>query len=638
MAKKEELNKLFGMDASRIITDALIFQEPDKEEWIEASERLNNLLTKNQLWAMCQALQPLLHTHGAVMVKMKSNGKNRPATELQSLFSQSTNKMDMARGLALILCKQANLQHYADRLKPEQRELWQLLLSKIYVSIDEAKQVLKEQRVIIEEQHRGYYYYNKTEKLDPPELMFFTITRSLSATKMRYGYRQKATFLTVPPAIYPYFYNLFFPEAKDTAAKPGNDHIVCNFEADSVAKYPLLQGLIKADKLQVKTKGVGLSDIKRVGKTLALDEIFGNEAVKNSLQENIRTLHYIQLPTLYHYFNSYQKTGDDTYAEMLRNLFCEDQYWLDSFFVQLLLPHIKGLRRQIVECNTLKQLFYTVIRLLKEEPKNWIATSDIMQHTLSIATEEPTVPYMPMVFRPEGQSDAYDIENEFSHRKIDVGSFVPEFGLAAIQAQALLLCSLGMAEVALSPLHRSESPFARTDYLRLTPLGRYALKVSNKYEAPHIEQAAYFELDPERLIIRSLVTPNPYEQLLKNSSVAISKNRFETSARSFLAHCKSRDDVEKHIAIFRQFISSDLPPLWKQFFDSLLQHCHPLTKSQTSYCHFNVSPEDTDLIYLLTNDEKLRHIVVRAEGYLILVKNSDLRLFEEQLKKHGYLL
>ena len=149
---------------------------------------------------------------------------------------------------------------------------------------------------------------------------------------------------------------------------------------------------------------------------------------------------------------------------------------------------------------------------------------------------------------------------------------------------------------------------------------------------------AYFELDPERLIIRSLFEPNPYAQLLKDTSVPISKNRFETSALSFLANCHTKADVESKIKIFRQFISDELPPLWEQFFKSLLQHCHPLKEDTQSYKRYTLDPENRDLVLLVTTDPVLRQIVIRAENYRIMVKTEDLKKFETQLKKHGYLL
>ena len=155
---------------------------------------------------------------------------------------------------------------------------------------------------------------------------------------------------------------------------------------------------------------------------------------------------------------------------------------------------------------------------------------------------------------------------------------------------------------------------------------------------PKIEQEVYFELDPERLIIRSLKDPNPYEQLLRDTAEPISRGRFQTSALSFLSGCHSREDVEGKISIFKQFIANELPPLWEQFFQSLLQHCKPLEEDKASYRHYTLQPDNRELIHLITTDPTLRQLAIRAEGFRLLVRIEDIRKFENQLKKHGYLI
>jgi hypothetical protein len=401
----------------------------------------------------------------------------------------------------------------------------------------------------------------------------------------------------------------------------------------------LLQGLLKADKLPLKSKGISLGDIKRVAKSLGLEEIFSGDGVKGSLQEVMRSRFYIELLALEHHLLNRYDSKLNSIEFTLRRMFFMQFDRLHHYMLSILLPHVKGLRRQLVEICSIGRFLDGYLSLLRDHPKKWIGISQALQQSMMMQVDDESyIPYDALLFSPSNQSDNCILLNEFSMAEISADSFVKEFGLTVLKAFSLLLCSLGMAEVALSSQKRRESPFACADFIRLTSLGEYALNIIQIYNPPKIEQTAFFELDAERLIIRSLANPNPYEQLLRDSSVAISKNRYETSASSFLAGCKTKDDVEKNIAIFRQFISSELPPLWKQFFGTLLNRCHPLKKDTTQYCHYTISPNDTELIKLITTDEKLSQLVVRAEGYLILVKNEDLHKFEERLKKHGYLL
>lgn len=642
MTKKEEQERLFGLSGPTGDAHTLIFTEPDQERWQETTSRLCDGLTKNQLWAMCQAFHPLLRSGGLVLVQM-CNGTNRPATELQGLFSQGTNKIDMSRGLALLLCQPKNLEYFYKWLSKEQRQLYQRLLGNPYITEREAKGILKVDSLVVTEKHNGYYRYNNTEKLSQPELMFLKQLRAPSATVVRYGFRQYETFLMLPVAVYPFFARMFCSKTELRAALirdelPSSGYTVCNLEVDSVAKFPLMQGLLKAGKVQMRQKGVGLTDVKRIAKSLGLAEIFADDAVKGSAQEGLRARYWIELLAYDYHVLRFRRDGSESVETVMRNMFGTQFFRLSYMLLPLLLPHIKGLRRQLVEENTLTDLLAFFKSTLTIHPREWVDVAGVLQQSAIVPACTTETDYLGMVFSPANMSDSADLTNEYNHKQISADSFFTEFGLTVLQAFSLMLCSLGVAEVALSSLHRPESPFARVECLRLTALGRYALGIDSTYEAPHFDQQVYFELDPERLIIRSLVNPNPYEQLLKDSSVRISTNRYETSASSFLANCKSKDDVEKNITIFRQFISSDLPPLWKQFFDSLLQHCHPLKKDATSYQHYVVEPDNTDLIRLLTSDEKLRQLVVRAEGYRILVRVADQAKFESRLKQFGYLL
>lgn len=625
---------IFGVDAKDVVTDALFLTEPTRDHLSVVMEMLEKAFNKNQLWVMCQSFQSMLHSRSAILLKMRNGGK-RPCTEMSPAFLQSSTKSEFSRAIAMMLCEPDNLQLYVDHLTEQQRELWQRVLMNIYMSEEEAKNILKIKRFITEE--RVSYY--RVMKIAVAELGLLTLTQGLSAMANRYSYRERTSYITVSPSLYPFFFRAFFPEAEaktiGRAQLPDGSFTVCGFEAESVAKYMLVGSLIQAGELSMRTKGISQTDVKRVAKKIGLEE-FPMEAGK---QQTLRSRYYIETLALGAYITKGRKLDSKDIAQALRHVFNDLFKEFQPYLIPLFYAHISGLRQQLIEYNALGTMVTFLLDSLRDEPDVWLSFSDVLLRSFpSNSYQHRLVKYPALVFDPASQNERVELVNDFSQKSFAADSFVMEFGYTALQAMGFLLCSVGMAELALSPLHRSESPFARAEYLRLTPLGRFVLGVTDRYEPPRIEQQAYFELDPDRLIIRSLVEPNPYAQLLRDTSVPISKNRFETSARSFLANCKSRDDVENKISVFRQFVSSELPPLWKQFFNVLLQHCHPLKADTTPYKHYRLSPDNAELIRLITTDEQLRQLVVRAEGFLILVRQEDLRKFEELLKKHGYLL
>jgi len=642
MGKIINQTMIFGMEPESIETDPLMLTEPETDKWKKATDVLDNRYNKNQIWDMGVALHPVLHSRGSIFLKCR-DGVKRPCREVMPIFNQNSSKNLLTKALALILCEPANLKLYTNMLSDGMKALWRHLLIHIYMTEQEAQRILNTKTVLISKT-RSFYY--STTKWAAKGFEFFNISNSL-ATTMRYNFREHADYICLTTTIHQFFFPLFYPDAyrADNALPQlpdGPEYQIFDFETECVNKFSLLSGLLKAGEVSIKVRGVSQADTKKAAKKLGLQEFFPTDA--DDEKANIRSRFYIPLLTLFklELFAPKERKRLLPYHVTLHQIF-ETFRDISPYIVPMMLPHIKGLRKQILDTNACYNMCVFLCQRLTKEPKHWVALQDVFKKAYIYREEiSQYINFPTLVFHHTEQKADTEIVNNYSGRSISVESFATEFGYTVLQAMGFMLCSLGMAQIAVrtdnSQLPEAVTPFSQIEYLRLTPLGCYVLNVDKSYEAPVMEEEAYFELDPERLIIRSLVTPNPYAQLLLDSSTPISKNRYETSAKSFLAKCRSREDVENNISIFRQFISQELPPLWKQFFQSLLMHCHPLKADSTPYKHYKIDPENTDLIRLLTTDEQLRKLVTRAEGYLILVKNEDIRNFENQLKKHGYLL
>ena len=611
----------------------VVFYEPDPEQLKKVTERLMYNYTKDGIYQQAQVFQPMLKNK--LLVLQKADGSHVPANDMLPMFSMASYKEPMARALAYILSDSRNLLPYIDSLSEEMRELWRHLLLHIWCSEKTAKTILNTTDNLFSKPRYSYYYGDV--KWNKRGFDFFDLSRSLTAKKERWGYRGDQYFLRIKSDIQGLFFPLFFPE---TGADPGlaelpdNDSPCFNFEQECFGKYTLLSSLLQTGKVGLTSKGVSQADVKRTTKQLGMTEFFDDS---NPMQANIRANFYVASLALASTFLDKKSKKTSDYVSILR-LLMSDLYHIRHYLPSLFLPHIKGLRKSMTDNNRIADLCDFVLAWLKMKPDVWIPVEAIFIKMYAGNVGTDFLQNCALVFPPAEQSSSVEIVNECTGKSFTADSFVSEFGLVTMQAFAFMLCSLGMAELSLSSAKNNRSPFSRAEYIRLTPLGRYVLGIDIDYKAPEAEQIAYFELDPDRLIIRSLVEPNPYAQLLLDTSTAISRNRFETSAESFLAHCQTQADVEEKIGIFKQFISEKLPPLWKQFFDSLIMHCNPLRTERTSYLKYRIEPKNTELIQLLTTDPKLRQMTIRAEGYLLLVEKDNLKKFTDELKKHGYLL
>lgn len=623
----------------------IVLHEPLREQWEPMQAMLESRCNKDELLHYADAFTPWLGKYPQIM-RATNDGHVVTATECTSMLKSNSPKWVIAQGVALILSDEQNMQTYISSLSPEMKALWRTVLANIFVSQKTAKEILHTSDNLLGESRT--YYYSNSVKWNRRELGWFTTASFRSAKPSRWGYREYERFITVSAFIHGLFFPHFFPEMYEDdnslAELPSDNWTTYNFEAESFSAFNLFCGLFQQDELPLRAKGINTSDLKRAQKKLALRDFFSADD-PCEYHQNLRAFNYMKLLALNEHFRPIEKKGkqkkqptlqtyEDTLREMLRHL---DRYGF--YFPAILYPHIKGLRKQFTDYGRDVRLCTVATTLLSEEPERWISVNDILLKIYQLESDGSTSRYTTLVYHPNDERDYGAIINLYSGHTIIADSYTQEFGYTGLQSFMFLLCSLGVVEIALSDdEHRNISPFDRLDYVRLTPLGCYALGVTDEYEAPEQEHIAYFELDPDRLIIRSLVEPNPYAQLLMDTSQPISRNRFETSALSFLANCHKRDDVESKISIFRQFISNELPPLWEQFFQTLLQHCHPLTEDKTAYKHYTLDPQNRDLIQLITNDPVLRKITIRAEGYRTMVKNEDIQKFETQLKKHGYLL
>ncbi len=613
--------------------NAVIIYEPDAKHLKEVTDDLMYNYNKDDIYKQAQVFHPMLKDK--IMLIQKADGRQVPANDMLPLFSMSSNKESMTRALAYILSDSRNLKPYVDSLSEEMRELWRHLLIHIWCSEETAKNILNTTDELFNKPR--YSYYSSDVRWNKRRFDFFNLSRSLSANKERWGYRSDQFFIRIKSYVQGLFFPIFFPE---TVGNPCIEELPdgmltpFNFEQESFVKYTLLSSLLQTDKVGMTAKGVSQADIKRAAKQLGMTEFFdGSEPMQASMRANF----YIAPLALTNFFFGKKSKHAGDYVENLRTLI-SNLSRLSHYLPSLLLPHIKGLRKAMTDNSHIADLCEFMLEWLKLEPEKWTPVEAILIKMYVGNVGNDYQQSCALVFPHSEQNASTELVNDFSGKTFAVDRFVTEFGLVTMQSFAFMLCSLGMAELTLTSETSSLSPFSRAGYIRLTPLGRYVLGVTDDYEAPKQEHTAYFELDPDRLIIRSLVEPNPYAQLLLDTSTAISRNRFETSAESFLAHCQTQSDVEEKIGIFKQFVSKKLPPLWKQFFDSLLMHCNPLRIEKTKYQQYRIDPKNTELIQLLTTNPKLRQMTIRAEGYLLLVENDNLKKFTDELKKHGYLL
>jgi len=214
-----------------------------------------------------------------------------------------------------------------------------------------------------------------------------------------------------------------------------------------------------------------------------------------------------------------------------------------------------------------------------------------------------------------------------------------------LKGYAFLMATFGLTEIAYtSPkhalYHRNKevylTPFDSLAFVRLTSLGEYVFRRRDTYEVTTPVQArSSLILDQVRLLAICRNADPLTELSLGQFFEELAPGRYRMTPKSLLGGCRSREDIEERIRLFRRVVSANPPPIWEGFFETTLARIAPLNLEQ-DYLVLKVSP-DEEIRRLLASDPVLREIVLKVEGLRIAVRQCDLTKLAKRLEQFGYL-
>ena len=379
-----------------------------------------------------------------------------------------------------------------------------------------------------------------------------------------------------------------------------------------------------------KTKMLSTT-LKKVSAHLCMKEFFEGDKTNPISQLRASTM----LPTMALLFEHDKKYKKKAVEDLLRELHILLNLRYSSC-VSFLLPHIIGIKSSVISDSTIQSLILSTFSIVLASNYGWISVQNIVDQLLIYPKGiNPLQVFEPYVM------DKLDLVNNDTGEFVCMSSLTRHLGIPFLKGLLYTMAGLGLLEVAYRPLNTNDaSIFDTLQYVRMTDLGRYVFHFSKTYTPPQNPEAEeLFHLDEQRLVIRSLKENNPYESLLNDTATPIGNHRYMMSNESFLKNCRNEKDVKDKIDFFKRFISKDIPEVWNSFFDSLLRQCHPLKPvCSESYVIYQLDGNNKELIQLLSIDPLLKSIIIRAEGYKILVEKKQQKTFMDKLTAHGYLL
>lgn len=308
--------------------------------------------------------------------------------------------------------------------------------------------------------------------------------------------------------------------------------------------------------------------------------------------------------------------------------------------VKLMLPCINGmttskastfLNKTVIDC------LYESLTVIQD--KEWTPVDNVVHEAYRrlyvknrelLVPERETWPYMNFKSTMAAAKD------------LTPGNIVKYMTFQLVRGYVYFLTAIGVLETSVSLRHRKdeESNYDCLRYTRLTPLGMFVLD-----RGPHVDltvKVKYlhnYELIDHPLIVVALNPDNPYNLWLNRIGDQCG-NRWVVTPRSVLQSCRNAADLDDLIAEFRKYICKKLPPVWDAFFKQLRSNVGrgSLVVETKRYVVCRINPENVVLQRLLSTDAEFRNMVIRAEGYRIMVPAEDYEKFVALLRNAGYLI
>lgn len=174
--------------------------------------------------------------------------------------------------------------------------------------------------------------------------------------------------------------------------------------------------------------------------------------------------------------------------------------------------------------------------------------------------------------------------------------------------------------------------------VRLNPLGAYLAGRTKGDYTPKVNTSTQaLRFDEQSLLIFCDPGNAVAETILANYAERVSPTRFRITAQTFLKDCKTKAQLVSKVSLFTKSIAPDLPANWLTFFDELVGKAEPL-EAVKNMAVFRVPGKNEALIRLMAQDEVLKTMVVKAEGFRILIADDQLPRFKNRLRELGYLI
>lgn len=564
------------------------------------------------------------------LVAIDRNGKKYTPASIALMFGSGKKLKKDYVAFIIIMGHPNNFHIFYDEWAEPIKQLFEKALKEHYVYHEEATRILGEPSVA---KTKDYFWVSEVPNDKIKDI--YRVTKAKAPVSRSKIYDQRDCYLELSsdikrsmllPLLFPGIDKIEkcekLPNAEEYKTYSGEDNIFTVF--------PILNSMYDNGQLNMSRLKLPVGELKKATKLINLPEFFndGNKHFSNvcaSMVLNIFTAYCEE---------SYEEA--DEIQDMLKGLL-ENIDDISQYLLPTLMPHFTGFRKTLVEYCGCGSIVESILNVLKKTHVcGWLPVEKITYHC-RVANEYSEGNFI-MFYTND--LDKVQLHNDYDGNDIYLSNILHELTRPYIKAVMFMLSAFGFVEIAYreQPAANATSYYDGLEYVRLTNLGLYALGIKRKYEHTAKQDVKYFELDTQRLIIKSLTDANPYESLLGNMATQISKRMYKVDYETFLAGCENQHEINAKINFFKNYVCDAPPANWLQFFESIKKRCKPMKAPQKKYALLQIPADDKELQRIILSDPIIRKYTLKAEGFILLVEITNKSKVEDALKKYGYLL
>lgn len=448
-----------------------------------------------------------------------------------------------------------------------------------------------------------------------------------------------------------YFYgeDIFTPGLLQNLPEDKN-FIIENFESSIPSDLNFLSAYAMTEKSATNGK-LKNSQLKNINKSFQTPH-FNNEPWENGLDR----IELLVNSYLYFYELSGLKNQPKEITEpgvFAKYIVEKLPAYLQGTVLSSFIPEFKGFTQTWAGHSNAKAMVKIVHNLISEASRGWMSLDNFRIRYLSTVPLHPeSYTYLHLFNADYRSRHSLKPQNEEKAKRTDRSgkydvNWFEDIDFPFIIHWLKFLCACGLLEIAYdfsedSAVGNEFNPegehLENMRYIRLTPLGNYALGFSDEYTSSRETMRHDIEIDDKNCIITLLSPSSPYAIFLRKITTPISSTRFHISTQSILKGCISLNDAKSRIESLKSIIDlTDYPSIQRQV-DEVEKHLNFAVFMPDVYSLMKVMKPTPELIKLLTSNAELRENVILAENGYFLVKRFFLLNFKSILARHSFFL